>query len=98
LEGVLKKDPAQDYNKKGAKYELDRENWTTYANFSDMYLHIYDEMENAKVATCYDKPMWQDFDGNPYLEKDAFGCKVTYNLTHPHLMEIQLCVLLFLRA
>jgi len=60
LEGVLKKDPAQDYNKKGAKYELDRENWTTYANFSDMYLHIYDEMENAKVATRYDEVNTKD--------------------------------------
>ena len=67
--------------KKGAKYDLD--NWTTYANLTDMYNHIYDEMDNSKVATRYGEPAWKDFDGNPCLEKDAFGCKVTHNLIHP---------------
>ena len=74
--------------KKGAKYELDRDKWTTYANFTDMYKYIYEEMEDAKVATPYDAPMWQDYDGNPCLEKDAFGCKVTHNLTHPEMCVV----------
>ena len=45
-------------------------------------------MEDAKVATPYAAPMWQDYDGNPCLEKDAFGCKVTHNLTHPEMCVV----------
>ena len=53
-----------------------------------MYNHIYEEMEDAKVATPYAAPMWQDRDGNPCLEKDVFGCKVTHNLTHPEMCVV----------
>ena len=53
-----------------------------------MHLHINDKMENLKVATCYDEPMWQDFDGNSCLEKDAFGCKFNHNLIHPEMCII----------
>ena len=38
-------------SKRGEKYELDQAQWTTYANFKDMYKHIYMEMEDAGVAT-----------------------------------------------
>lgn len=50
-----------------------------------MYDHIYDMMEISKVATHYNKPMLQDFDDNPCLIKDALGCKITHNLTHPEM-------------
>ena len=53
-----------------------------------MYNHIYEEMEDAKVATPYAAPMWQDCDGNPCLEKDAFRCKVNHNLTHPEMCAV----------
>lgn len=88
MEGFKKRNEHKIVTKKGAKYELDRDKWTTYANFSDMYNHIYEEMEDAKVATPYAAPMWQDCDGNPCLEKDAFGCKVTHNLTHPEMCVV----------
>ena len=86
--GFKKRNEHKIVTKKGAKYELDRDKWTTYANFTDMYKHIYEEMEDAKVATPYAAPMWQDYDGNPCLEKDAFGCKVTHNLTHPEMCVV----------
>ena len=72
-------------SKRGGKYELDRDKWTTYANFYDMYNHIYDEMVDANVASIYEDPMWQDCDGTRCNESNSFGCKVTHNLTHPEM-------------
>ena len=74
--------------KRGAKYELDRDRWTTYMNFSDIYDHMYDEMVDTKVASKYNKPMWQDFDGKECLEADVYGYKVTHNLTHPEMCVV----------
>ena len=75
-------------SKKGQKYELDRDKWTTYANFSNMYIHIYDEMVEAGVATLLDEPEWQDMNGVRCLESDALGCKVTHHLTHPEMCVV----------
>ena len=36
--------------KRGQKYATDRDNWTTYRNFKDMYSHVYNEMVDAGVA------------------------------------------------
>ena len=41
-------------SKRGIKQELDRDKWITYANFSDMYNHIYDDMVDAGLAHTYD--------------------------------------------
>ena len=71
--------------KRGQKYALDRDKWTTYANFCDMYTHVYTEMEDAGVAARLIKPAWQDEDGSPCDESSVFGCKVTHTLTHPEL-------------
>ena len=83
--GFKKRNEHLIVSKRGGKYELDRDKWTTYSNFYDMYNHIYDEMIDAKVASIYDDPMWQDSDGNPCSESESFGCKVTHNLTHPEM-------------
>ena len=37
-------------SKRGQKYSLDRQNWTTYHNFIHMYEHRYEEMVSAGVA------------------------------------------------
>ena len=72
-------------SKRGAKYELDRAKWTTYANFHQMYAHIYAELVDAMLATILDSPEWQDLNGNRCEESEAFGCKVTHTLTHPEM-------------
>ena len=48
----------------GQKYELDRQNWTTYANFKNMYDHTLEEMINAVVAVALPSPCWMDRYGN----------------------------------
>ena len=40
---------------RGQKYQLNHQNWTTYANFWDMYHHIYNEMMDAGVAEPLEK-------------------------------------------
>ena len=70
-------------SKRGAKYELDRASWSTYANFADMYSHIIDEMVDAKLAVKLETPVWKDRAGNVCMEKDALGCKVTHDILRP---------------
>jgi hypothetical protein len=69
-------------SKRGQKYELDRDKWTTYANFSQMYEHVYEYMEEAGVAVKLEAPVWRDKAGHDCTEEDAFGCNVTHDLTH----------------
>ena len=71
--------------KRGQKYELNRQNWTTYTNFVNMYSHVEQEMENMGLATKLDNPVWMDRYGQVVTEEKAFGCKVAYRLTHPHM-------------
>ena len=50
--------------KRGKKFALNRAEWTTLPNISQMYDVIYDEFVDAKVAIpC--SPYFTDFDGNP---------------------------------
>jgi len=37
-------------SKRGQNYSLDRTNWSTYANFGDMYDHNIEEMKVAGVV------------------------------------------------
>ena len=60
-------------SKRGQKYALDRDKWTTYANFADMYKHVYIEMADAGVAVKLTEPVWQDENGSPCNESSAFG-------------------------
>ena len=39
-----------------------------------IYIHIYDEMVDTKVAIIFAELQWQDSDGNPYKESDLLGC------------------------
>ena len=48
--GFKKRNADKIVSKRGQKYELDRDNWTTYSNFLQMYDQIYEEMEEAGVA------------------------------------------------
>ena len=70
-------------SKRGQKYELDRQNWTTYANFADMYDHCVIEMEQAGVAKKLDEPTWMTKEGQECDPENAFGCKVTHQIVRP---------------
>ena len=72
-------------SKRGQKYELNRQKWTTYCNFVDMYQHAIQEMVDAGVAKKLDEPVWITHDGKLCVEREAFGCKVTHELIKPHL-------------
>ena len=86
--GLKKRNEHLIVSKKGGKYELDRDRWTTYSNFSDMYDHIYDELVDAKLATPYNEPMWQDSDGTFCTESSSLGCKVTHDFAHPEMCVV----------
>ena len=66
-------------SKRGQKYSLDCQNWTTYHNF----LHMYNEMVWAGVAKELEHPVWLNRNGEVCSEEDSFGCKVKYELLHP---------------
>ena len=84
----MKRNRHRIVSKRGQKYELDRQNWTTYANFADMYNHCAIEMEHAGVAKRLDKPIWMTKDGVECNVDDAYGCRVTHTITRP---EMCLC-------
>ena len=44
-------------SKRGQKYELNRQNWTTYNNFVQIYNHIIEELVNAGVTERLDEPV-----------------------------------------
>jgi len=72
-------------SKKGQKYELDRACWSTFANFSQMYTQVYEQMVEAKVSIELPDPVWMNDDGKGVLEEEATGCKVTHDLEHPEM-------------
>ena len=81
--GFMKRNKYRLVSKRGQKYSLDRQNWTTYHNFFDMYEHTYDAMVSSGVAEKLSDPIWVDKDGNECDEEQSFGCKVRYKLLHP---------------
>ncbi len=70
-------------SRRGQKYALDCQNWTTYANFKNMCDHTLEEMCTAGVALKLEVPTWQDRYGNICHKEAAFGCKVAHKLLHP---------------
>jgi len=79
----LKRNKNKIVSKRGQKYELNRQNWTTYTNFVHMYNNIIDEMVDAGVAEKLDEPVWMDRDGNICSEQEAYGCKVHHQIVRP---------------
>ena len=66
---------------RGQKYELDRQNWSTYRNFKHMYKHVIDELVNAGIAKKLEVPIWMDRYGNECSQDEALGYKVTHHIT-----------------
>ena len=79
----LKRNKTKIVSRRGQKYELNRQNWTTYANFVHMYDHTISEMIDCGVAVRLDEPVWMDRQGNICEEDEAFGCKVFHQLSRP---------------
>ena len=50
FKGFKKRNAHRIVSKRGQKYEMDRDNWTTFRNFSNMYDHVIEEMYDAGVA------------------------------------------------
>ena len=49
-------------SKRGQKYEMDRDNWTTFRNFSNMHDHVIEEMCDAGIAEKLDSPVRMERD------------------------------------
>ena len=63
FKGFKKRNAHRTVSKLGQKYEMDRDNWTTYRNFSNIYDHVIEEICDTGVAEKLDSPMWMDGDG-----------------------------------
>ena len=71
-------------SKRGQKYELNQQNWTTYSNFVKIYDQCIDQMVQAGVAKQRYEAGWMDKSSNIVSdESHACGCKVTHDLIHP---------------
>jgi hypothetical protein len=71
-------------SKRGRRFELNRERWQTYTNFSKMYQDHEAEMIDAGIAEELPNAVWMDKKGNIVSdEKKSYGCKVHTKLTRP---------------
>ena len=85
-QSFLKRNRQKLRSKKGKKYDLDRSNWMTYLNFSDMYDNIESILvHESKIAEYLPEPVWMDKEGNEVSEEKSFGCKVRIQFTRPDL-------------
>ena len=79
----MKRNKDKIVSRRGQRYELNRQKWTTYSNFVHMYNHCINEMVDAGVAVKLDDPVWMNRAGKECSEEEAFGCKVTHKIIRP---------------
>ena len=60
---------------------MDRDNWASFRNFSNMYDHVIEKMYDAGVTEKLDSPVWMD--GKECQPIETFGCKVTHLIKKP---------------
>ena len=84
-QNFMKRNKHKIVGKRGQKYELSRQNWTTYNNFVSMYNHIIDELVHANLAVKLETPTWMNRNGEVCTEEEAYGCKVHHVITRPEL-------------
>ncbi len=65
----------------GERFAVDRSDWTTLDNISQMYDIIYDEMVNASVAERLETSVFMNKKGEIVDEFYQFGRKVDTKLT-----------------
>ncbi|CAJ1932980.1 unnamed protein product [Cylindrotheca closterium] len=67
---------------KAINHDERRASWCKYGNMSDMFGMIYKRLKEAGHAKELPTPQWQDLHGNVVSEKEAYGHRVEYYLTH----------------
>ena len=82
FKGFKKRNIHHIISKRGQKYKMDRDNWTTYRNFSNMYDHVLEEIYHASVVEKLNYSTWMNSDGEEYQPIEAFGCIVTHRIKH----------------
>ena len=72
-------------SKLGRNYAYNREKFSNYLNFYDMYNHIEQILvEESKTAVKLDVPVWMNLEGKEVQdEMEADGCKVSIKITWP---------------
>ncbi len=56
--GFLKSHGNEIFTKRGERFALNRDDWTTFENIQQMYDVIYDELVNARVAFALSEPIF----------------------------------------
>ena len=81
--GFLWRNGHRIVTQQGERFAVDRSDWTTLDNISQMYDIIYDEMVNASVAERLETSVFMNKKGEIVDEFYQFGRKVDTKLTHP---------------
>ena len=69
---------------KARRFEISRQQWTTYRNFLHMYLDIERMLIASNLASKLPSPIMVDCHGNEVLyEPNCYGCKVTTKFHYP---------------
>ena len=69
--------------KKGEKFELDRQHWTTYPNFKIVHDGIALEMVDSGIAVELEEFIWKDENGFTCAENKSCGFQVAHDIDHP---------------
>ena len=67
-------------SKRGQDYEIHRDKWTTYRNFSNMNDHFIEEMCEAGAVEKLYSPIWLNKNGEECQPSKMFGCRVTHHI------------------
>ena len=69
---------------RGRRFEVARQNWTNYTNFSNMYIDIERMLVESKLAITLPEPFWMNREGVRVEDvKESYGCKVQTDFTFP---------------
>ncbi len=79
----LRRNGQRIVTQQGEKFAIDRLDWTTLHNISQMYDIMYDEMVDTGVAEKLDTSMFMNQKGEIVEKFNGFGRKVDTKLTHP---------------
>ena len=72
-------------SKRGQKYKLNQQNWTTSNHFVKMYNHIIEELVNAEVTEWLDTPVQMDCNVNLCTKKEAHRYNLHHRIVRPDL-------------
>ena len=70
-------------SKRGEKYNIYKNNFTTYSNFAQMYENVEASMIHASVAKKRPVPVFVNEKGEEVSESKSVGLKSSTKLTYP---------------